>query len=785
MPVLRTGRAGVAQIVIATAAATAATATAVALLRTTVYHPLPYPQPNRLVLLWEGLPRAGMPRMPVAAPDFLDWQHDLRKVHVAAFSYFPVSLRAGQRRVKITAVSVSQGLLGVLGVNPTLGRGFAPPDYDRPATALLSYRIWHTVFGADPNVVGRSVSAGSGGGSVRLTVRGVMPPGFSFPFPFRSPRPALWLPMPAAALNPAAPRTVRGVWAVGRLAPTATLGQARAELDLIAAGIRREHPEEAGETAGLGRLRTASVTGGAGMLLGIIVAAGLAILALLSNVALLAAGAARRRRQELTIRAALGASRPRIVAQVVAENAAPFAVAAALGLAASFWLLPLALATAARLGVHIPYSHDAHMDWAGLAAGLGVTAAALFAATCAAVSQLPSQWAAIWRDGSDGRQRSAWLPALQAAAASLLVAAALVAAGHWLREFAGAAGRGAGSLAVAAVSVPASATPDASTAALIARRLLRSLRDRLGVKRPALAAAFPPWGQVWPFSYVHRGRTRHGYIGFYTAVTPAYFHVIPLPILHGRNFSDSDGPNAPRVAIISESAARQYWPGRADPVGQTIHLANMRNGAFRIVGVAADLVPGSKGVPAFYAPWAQHPFGAPVVLFRTRHRPRQLASVLGVIAASVAHGVRLRSLTTLAHLRDRWLAIPRLGALAMAALSLLALLIAAQGAFAVTAASVDANRRASSIRATLGAPPSAIARNLLGPTLTSSVLGAGAGLALWPAVSGILGILGIHGHAIWIAPLAALIVIAAALAAALPTARRAARADPCEFLREP
>ena len=121
----------------------------------------------------------------------------------------------------------------------------------------------------------------------------------------------------------------------------------------------------------------------------------------------------------------------------------------------------------------------------------------------------------------------------------------------------------------------------------------------------------------------------------------------------------------------------------------------------------------------------------------------------------------------------------------MAALSLLALLIAAQGAFAVTAASVDANRRASSIRATLGAPPSAIARNLLGPTLTSSVLGAGAGLALWPAVSGILGILGIHGHAIWIAPLAALIVIAAALAAALPTARRAARADPCEFLREP
>lgn len=752
-----------------------------------VFRPLPLPESRQLVFLCEDHPR--MQGACVATPGNV---HDLRAASslsdlgFARTWQFSLSDDIGTRGVSGGLASPS--FFRALGVQPVAGRVFTEDEVgpDNNKVVLLGHALWAQRYGSDPGVVGTTIRLDA----TPYTIVGVLPPDLRLPLDLDIPQ--LWTPPYFAPLDPEV-RGWRGFRAIGRLSPGATVASASTELSGLYRAIGKEHEEVNDEWRLEVRPVLDVVVGGSRpILLAFLGAAGLLLLIVCANVAnlLLARGLGRRR--ELAVRAALGAGRGRLVAGILVESLVltAAATAAAVVLASGATKLLLTLAPP-----EIPRLDQVALD----GRVLGFVALALVGAT-GLFAILPALRVTSWdlgqavktggedARGASSRVRSGLVIVELALAVVLLASAGLLARSfqrylQWDPGF-----QRDGLLAVSAF-MSTGKYPKRSDLVPVYRGVEAAVRAIPGVTSVASASAGPLFGGgdgEEPYVVEGQDPTAAPPSAAWFDIGPGYFHTLGLPLVEGREFTETDAAGTTPVAIVNQTLARRAWPDQ-DPVGRTVQLPE--DGlTLQVVGVVSDvqpLTPGATPQPQIYWPNRQLGRWGTFFLVRTAGDPTALASAVKAAMESVDPDLSLGTPRTLVSQENRELVLPRFQALVLLFFALAALALSAVGVYAVVSYAVARRVREMGIRMALGARSADVVRLVLRSSMAVALTGIAVGL-LGSYYVGHL----IRGMVHGVSPTdpssllgAALILMTAAALAALLPARRATRADPLQALR--
>ncbi len=746
--------------------------------------PLPFREPDRLVAV---------------SPALLRGEYVLARDRSRSFAELGgyqagvgFGLSGGGEPERVTGAYASTNLFAALGAEPLLGRGFAAGE-DQPGrggVVVLGHGLWRRRFGADPAVVGRTVTLD---GQPR-TVVGVMPAEFRFP----SAETELWVPV---SLDPA-PHAVGALWgmggfqAVGRLAPGATPRQALAELGALARAMRAENPlwtppEPYRADAAVVPLRDAVVGEVRPTLLVLLAAVGFVLLIACANVAnlLLARGLGRGR--EMALRSALGAGRGRLVRQLLTESLVLALAGGAAGLLLATWGLRWLVAA---LPADTPRLAEVALDGRVTALALGATlltgvAAGLFPAWRVTRSELQGPLREGAGAGGGRRRLSGVLVAAEIGLAMVLV----VGAGLLIRSVRALVAVDPGfrteRVVSARIDPPESLYGDPARQRAFYAEVLGRVQALPGVGAAGLTSQLPLGGEPSPWATAVEGVTLDpNALPMFDrrAVTPEYLRTLGVRLVRGRAFTAADREGAPPVALVDEAAARRFWPGE-DPVGKRIGHP-WANDWMTVVGVVAEVrsagLAGEQN-PAYYAPFAQKPGAGMTLVARTTSSPEALAGSLRAVVAGVDPQVPVSRVRAM----DEWIAEsvarPRLTAVLLGAFAGLALLLGAVGVYGVIAYTVGERTREIGLRIALGAGVGDVVGMVLrqGALLAAAGIGAGllASLAATRALAGLLyGVTATDPLTFAVVP--AVLAAAALLATWLP-ARRASRVDPMTALR--
>ena len=789
-------RPGFAAVVVATLALGIGASVAIfSVADAVLFRPLPYRDPARLVRIGHARPGSAAPRGTFSPQDVEDLSAARPGLaSVASWEYFPdlsgVTLTGAGEPERLTASGVSGTFFETLGVPAAAGRAFGPDD-DRPGkngVVVLSWALWQKRFGGDPSVVGRPLVLD--GQPYRVV--GVMPRGFDLP----APEVAVWYPLSNVGED-AVPhrRGVRWLSVLARLSPGATPDSARAGIEALFSRLAREYPSSnAGfERALVMPLKTA-LTGGVRTPIGVLAAA-VAVVLLIGcvNVANLFLTRGTSRRRELGIRAALGASRARLVRQILAESLALALSGGALGLLLARWAID---ALAAAAGGFLPRTAAIGMD-----AKVVAFALVLSLGTALAFGLLPALDAsrrslagalegAASRGGTDPRSgarlRRALVVGEIALAAALLVGTGLLLRSFWNLTHAD-SGIRADSVLTLSVTLPESAFTGGKDAA-DRRALLSNLRALPGVSAVGASKTLPLHGGGEAYGFEVEGRPELGTVkpeGGAIIVTTGYFAALGIPIRRGRDFTDADMDDARPVLLVNGSLARSLW-GDADPIGRGLVFGKTR---FEVVGVAGDVRQDGldrNPPPAVYVPMAVFPRGTMKFFLRTAGGD---PAVLATAARAAVHrqdpDLPVSGVAPLTAVVADTVARPRFLTLLVSAFGAAALLLSAIGVYGVVSFSVARRTREIGVRIALGADRAGV----FGLVLREGLALAGTGLAIGGVFAVVLS-RSLHSILFETAPqdpatlaaVAGTLLATAAAACAVP-ARRAAAIDPQEALR--
>jgi putative ABC transport system permease protein len=697
---------------------------------------------------------------------------------------------------RLTALYVSADFFPLLGVKPAVGRAFRT-DEDKGAqpsrVVVLSYSYWQRQFGGRAGAIGQSLTLDN----APYTVVGVLPAAFRYegePLAGTAEEVDVWFPLSA---NPivASPRDLRFLKVVARLKAGVSPAGSADELRSIAAALAEKYPAtNRGFAFDVQPLR-AQVTGRfrVAMLL-LLGTAGFVLLMACANVANLLLARAAARHREIAVRVALGASRFRLLRQLLTESFCLAAAGGILGLAVAFAGLKFLIGAAPASLVR---AQDVRLDFRAL---VFACAAVML---CAIAAGLPPAWRTVRPDietalRASGRSLTAGHHRLRGALVVAQVAAALAllaGAGLLIRSFQRLLdvdpGFQARNLVTISTQMPEAArTPAQRTA------MYHLIRDRLlavpGVVQVGAVSRLPLMGMnlsTWVFV---EGKSNPGEPGTdveYRAATPSYFSTMGIPLRAGRIFDDRDDANAASITLINETMARRFWPG-ADPVGKRIKLGNHpeQEPWITVIGVVGDVRHvglDTRPLPEIYRSYAVNPLGAPVLVIRTAGAPQPLISALSAQVRSVSADVPAYNVWPMQDLVDRSTAQRRFVMWLLSAFALTALLLAGVGVYGAVSQSVTQRTPEIGLRMALGASP--VAALML--AWRKGVYLAAAGIAIGVAVAAGLAQL-MRKMLFEVQPLdpaafaAAALVLAAfaALASYIP-ARKAARIDPLAALR--
>jgi putative ABC transport system permease protein len=753
--------------------------------------PLPFPQAGRLFLI-SYKPQHGPFESGPGLSDrhYLEFLRQNRAFErVATFGQNSVTLTGAGDAVRVPTAMITSGFFPVLQVNPAVGRAFLPQEEQQGSSSvtLLSDRLWRSRFGADPNILGKTILLDGTG----HTVIGIMPPGFAFPYDAE-----LWLPLAVRE----DPHNSFFRPAVGRLRPSVSQQQAQAELEAFAQHLPiGSHENRSGMIAEVLPLKDLLIGKVRKSLLIFMGAVVFVLLIACANVAnlLLMRGASRR--QEMGLRSALGAHRRRLIRQLLTESTVVSLIGGASGISLAILAVPplLALAPAGR----VPRIDEIHIDGWVLAFAL-----ALAALTGILFGLVPA-FQATGRElrdflGQSGRTATGGGERLRGALVVSEIALALVlltGAGLMLKSFLRMRAVNPGfrpeNILTMTVDLPDSMYQTTTAIQAFHTRTLAKLSNLPGV----LAAGAVNWLPLGP--HLTRGdfhleggrRMPPGFIVDKPAVSPEYFHVMGIRLLSGRGFREQDNNSAPGVVVVSQSVVRTLWPGE-DPIGKRITLEDHPKPQdwVTIVGIVDDVRQQSlteQPHPAIYQPYQQ--VQRTFFLSHMTFTVRTAANIQGVAAAmrgvlqDVDRNQPVQSIEAMTDLIDATTAEPRFQARLISAFSILALLLSAIGIYGVLAYAVTERTREIGIRMALGAEKSDITRMVLKRSLLLVTAGVALGVAGALAVTRVLAkfLFDIKPTDPATFVTVAAVLVAVALFAGWLPARRATRVDPLVALR--
>ena len=769
--------------------------------------PLPYKDPGSLVA-FRSLNLQSGENFGVSPADYLDWQQQTQAFErIALYTFGSFSFKDTEHPEEVPGARVSTNFFQTLGVEPYLGRAFAPEEgqLNGPSAVMLSYKLWQRRFGGDRSIVGRTIESydpfissqrsttpGASANNVNTgtTVVGVMPPDFKFPAYVE-----LWTPL-ALDSGEMKYRASRYMQVVGRLKNGQTLQSAQAEMKIISSRLESQYPkDDKGWTTQLVSLREHLVRDTKRPLLILLGAVGFVLLISCANVANLLLARAATRRREIAVRLALGASRWQLMQQLLVESLLLALVGGVIGLLMASWGVSVLVGLLPQYGAYRAPG-DIHIDGTVLVFTLIMTTLTglIFGLVPGWQSSRPAvnQWLKEGtRGGGEGRQlriRNA-LVVTEIAFAMLL----LIGAGLLINSFARLRsvdpGYDAHGVLSMWVTAPAERYRDPESKARFYQQMLDETARVPGVQGVTLTSSVPLGSIGFPFNIEEHPLAGGDANTRYSAIAANYFRVLKAKMRAGREFDAHDDLKAPAVMIINETMARQYFSG-SDPIGQKISLNYLARKVVReIVGVVADLKQDELGAPTkpeVFVPFTQQPWFSQGLLVRTSEA--ELATVKKNVQQAIWSVDRNQTASgerSLDQELKEMIAEPRLYTILLGTFAVLALVLAAVGIYGVMAYSVTQRTQEIGVRMALGAQVADVLRLVLRRGMTLAFVGAAIGLAGAFALTRLMASLLFEvtpTDAVTFLSVAGVLLFVALLACYLP-ARRATKVDPLSALR--
>jgi putative ABC transport system permease protein len=748
--------------------------------------PLPFPESER-ILYFEGQnPSQGIVDSNVSYLDFIDWSQQT-EIFASAAAYYTGSANLGADGAepeRVPRAGVTTSFFNVLGVQPLLGRAFRPEE-DQPNTqtvAIISHGLWKRRFGSDPNIIGKQVQVSARS----MTIVGVMPPGFEYPEQTQ-----VWA--TSGVVLSEEPRENRSWSVIARVNPGVNLRQAQSRVSAINAQLAKQFPEtNKGWDAKLSILHERLVRELKPSLLALLGAVGAVLLIACANVANLLLARSAARQKEVAIRAAMGASRARVVRQMLTESLLLSAIGGLAGVLLSVWLTDVLISI---LPEGAPRIDQVGIDYRVLGFALAVSALTgvvfgLAPALKASRLDVSSSLKEGGRTGEGHRRTSARSLLLIGEVALSLVL--LVAAGLLIRSFVRLQevrlGFNPHNVLVACIALPGAKYKEEQRPEFY-RQLVERLQNSPGVQAVGGGVNLPLYATNYAIGrgFIPEGRpitVDEAFDASYSTITGDYFRALQIPLLAGRTFDARDNADGPKVAVVNESLAQRHFGSVAAAIGKRLNIWRDEKFPREIVGVVSDTKAGELVAASgaqIYVPHAQEQsWGFMGMVVRTASDPAAFANTLRREVQAIDKDQPIYNVRTFDDVVMNSLGTRRVSMQLFTVFAIAALLLAAVGIYGVMAYSVTQRTQEIGIRMALGAQKGDVLRLVVRQGMTLTVIGIIAGLAgafaLTRVMANLLFGVGASDPATFFG-LSLLLIGVAFIACYLP-ARRAAKLDP-------
>ena len=764
--------------------------------------PLPFKDPERIVLMWGYLPKLAQTtdKLPSAAPNYLALKNQSQSFEqLSAFRSWSWQLTGGGEPEQLHGARVSANFFAAVGANPIIGRQFAAEEDDpnRPPVAIISYGLWQRQFGSDRNVVDKTMTLSG----KTVSIIGVMPPGFRFPgganlipglqFSFQN---DVWMPL-AFTEEEKAQQGNLNLAVVGRLKPGVTTAQAEHETRGIQSGLPLG---TIGYTVNLVPLHQQMSGGVKRLMLVLLATVAFVLLIACANLANLLLTRATSRQREIAIRVALGAGRLRVIRQLLTESVLLSSLGGAIGILLAWWGNTFLVSL---IPTDVPRIQEVGIDLRILAFGIGISfitgivfglVPALQISKVDLNESLKEGARGVTSGARHNRIRNALVVAEVSLAVVLLIGATLLTRSfiQLLDTNPGFDASNTLKMEVALPTLAPSRYANESEQVAFFNQLIERVSTVPGVEATAGVVSLPLSGAWESTDVILEGRAQEGAstrpTADYNTITPDYFKVLRIPVLKGRQFTAQDVKDGPRVVIVNDVLAQRLWPNE-EVIGKRLRIG-FETEVREIVGVVSsnkqsDMI--SELRPTMYVPHAQFPMGGLTLLVRTKGDPLALAPVIREHVRLQDRNIPVSRIGTMEQVLSASVAQQRFTMLLMGLFAGLALGLALVGIYAVMSYLVTQRSHEIGIRLALGAGMNDVLQLILKTglslTLAGIAIGLGAAWGLTRFMSTLL--FGVTAtDALTFAGVPLLLTVVAFIACYVP-ARRATKVDPLVALR--